>query len=95
MLDHALRLVLHETRKTSHCVNERLLETAVVYTGDDEPDDETLFVVEKKAFRSLCRCLVNHADAHLCLRGLYVFFYEGIGSNCMCPNFTFIFLLTV
>ena len=42
---------------------------AGVYDGDDDRDDQTLFVVEKNSFRSLCqsvRDLSSNAAAQIC-----------------------------
>eukprot|EP00731_Ephydatia_muelleri_P034593 Em0067g9a len=39
--------------------NEMMLDSAEVYTGDEEPGDHDLLVVEQKAFMSLCSGLVQ------------------------------------
>ncbi|KAL5509808.1 hypothetical protein EMCRGX_G005238 [Ephydatia muelleri] len=38
------------------------LDTSGVFTGDQDPDDQKLFVVEKKCFNDLCQGLTQHCS---------------------------------
>eukprot|EP00731_Ephydatia_muelleri_P008419 Em0004g757a len=37
-----------------------LLDTSGIFTGDSNPEDQKLFIVEKRCFYNLCEGLVKH-----------------------------------
>eukprot|EP00731_Ephydatia_muelleri_P011426 Em0006g320a len=45
--------------RTSFSRNEMMLDSAGIYTGDEDASDQDLFVVERKTFKSLCSGLVQ------------------------------------
>eukprot|EP00731_Ephydatia_muelleri_P016665 Em0009g1089a len=45
--------------RTSYSRNEMMLDSAGIYTGDEDASDQDLFVVERKTFKSLCSGLVQ------------------------------------
>eukprot|EP00731_Ephydatia_muelleri_P030535 Em0022g49a len=45
---------------TSSSGREMMLDSAGIYTGDEDPSDQDLFVVERNAFKRLCSGLVQH-----------------------------------
>ncbi|KAL5459893.1 hypothetical protein EMCRGX_G033281 [Ephydatia muelleri] len=45
---------------TSSSGREMMLDSAGIYTGDEDPSDQDLFVVERNAFKRLCSGIVQH-----------------------------------
>ena len=47
------------------CSNVWIAWIVGIFTGDNDPDDQKLFVVEKRCFLNLCKGLLQHCNCNI------------------------------